>query len=248
MARGFVVSDSNSPSAECPLGARADAGGEPSGCVWFGIGRRSTTLCVGVEPMSDATSPGLAVNVAVVDAARRVLLTRREDFDVWCLPGGAVDDGESLAQAAIREVAEETGLDVRLTRLVGVYSRPKLGGYHTLALFAAVPAGGTLSPDPREVTEARWVRADELPDHLLWGQRERIADAMAGFGGSIVRMTDRERPDIWPRDRREHYEARDRSGLSRAAFYRRLVTALGDEAGAIEVRGTAIESEGRHGA
>jgi ADP-ribose pyrophosphatase YjhB (NUDIX family) len=55
----------------------------------------------------------LAVNVAVIDGDR-VLLTRREDFEVWCLPGGTVDEGESLAEAATREVREETGLDVRL--------------------------------------------------------------------------------------------------------------------------------------
>jgi 8-oxo-dGTP diphosphatase len=186
---------------------------------------------------------GLAVNVAVINGDRRVLLTRREDFEVWCLPGGAVDSGESLAHAAIREVAEETGLDVRLTRLVGLYSRPNLGGYHTLALFAAVPVGGTLRPDPREVIDANWFATEELPEDLLWGQRERIADVASGYGGSVVRATYRERPDIWPPSRREHYEARDRSGLSRTSFYRRLMGVLGAENSSVEVLGTPVEPE-----
>jgi ADP-ribose pyrophosphatase YjhB (NUDIX family) len=179
----------------------------------------------------------LAVNVAVMDSHDRVLLTRREDFEVWCLPGGAVDPGESLARAAVREVAEESGLAVRLTRLIGIYSHPNLGDYHTLALFGAVVTGGTLRPDPREVIEARWFSRTELPGDLLWGQHERLTDVFAGYGGSIVRATDRERPQIWPRNRREHYALRDHSGLGRSEFYSRLATALGDAASQIEVDG-----------
>ncbi|MEP6984348.1 MAG: NUDIX domain-containing protein, partial [Chloroflexota bacterium] len=52
----------------------------------------------------------------------RVLLTRRTDNGRWCLPGGAMEAGESLAETCIREVREETGLEVRILRLVGIYS------------------------------------------------------------------------------------------------------------------------------
>ena len=47
----------------------------------------------------------------------RILLAKREDFEVWCIPGGMVEDGESVARAAVREIAEETGLTVELTVL-----------------------------------------------------------------------------------------------------------------------------------
>ena len=50
--------------------------------------------------------PFIGVNVAIMSESK-VLLTRREDFEVWCLPGGAVDDGESLARAAVREAEED---------------------------------------------------------------------------------------------------------------------------------------------
>ena len=83
--------------------------------------------------------PVLAVNVAVLEAGR-ILLILREDFDVWCMPGGHLDPGESFAAAAVREVREETGLEVRLDRLVGAYSRPLWigGGFHVL-VFAGNP-------------------------------------------------------------------------------------------------------------
>src|SRR5436190_11343490 len=54
----------------------------------------------------------------------RVLMTRRADNGQWCLPGGAMEAGESLSETCIREVWEETGLVVRIMRLVGVYSTP----------------------------------------------------------------------------------------------------------------------------
>jgi len=60
----------------------------------------------------------------VRDEAGRILLIRRADNGRWCLPGGHVDPGESAAEACIREVREETGLEVEVTRLIGVYSNP----------------------------------------------------------------------------------------------------------------------------
>lgn len=58
------------------------------------------------------------------DAGEKILLTRRTDNGQWCLPGGAMEAGESLSEACIREVFEETGLHVRVLRLIGVYSTP----------------------------------------------------------------------------------------------------------------------------
>ena len=69
--------------------------------------------------------------VAIIQDGK-ILLTKRQDFEVWCLPGGHVDPWESVADAAKRESVEETGLEVELTRFIGVYSR--LGGEHTIHL------------------------------------------------------------------------------------------------------------------
>src|SRR4029453_8623784 len=65
--------------------------------------------------------PGVA---AVICDGERVLLQRRDDNGKWGLPGGGVEPGESVRAAIVREVQEETGLDVEPVRLIGVYSDP----------------------------------------------------------------------------------------------------------------------------
>lgn len=169
--------------------------------------------------------PGLAVNVAVIHQGQ-VLLTKREDFEVWCLPGGGVEAGESLAEAALRETQEETGLEVELTRLVGTYSR--LGGFPDIhaILYTARPIGGEIRLQPGETVEVRYFSLAELPTEMLFGQRQRILDALNGSSGISLRQ-ELHLPVI---TRAELYAERDRSGLSRQEFYQqRLAQARFDE-------------------
>jgi ADP-ribose pyrophosphatase YjhB (NUDIX family) len=163
--------------------------------------------------------PGLAVNIAVIHKGQ-VLLTKREDFEVWCLPGGGVEEGESLAEAALRETKEETGLDVELTRLVGAYSR--LGGFPDIhaILYAARPIGGEICLQPGETVEVRYFSADELPAEMLVGQKRRILDALQGLSGVSLRQ-ELHLPVL---TRQELYAERDRSGLTRQEFYRQRMT------------------------
>ena len=66
-----------------------------------------------------------ACDAVIFDSpGEKVLLTRRTDNGRWCLPGGAMDPGESAAECCAREVLEETGLIVRVGKLIGVYSTP----------------------------------------------------------------------------------------------------------------------------
>ena len=162
--------------------------------------------------------PTFGVNVAIIQDGR-VLLTQRRDFPVWCLPGGGVEDGESLAQAAIREASEETGLDVQLTRLVGLYSRPnwRRGGDHAI-VFAAKPIGGHLQPVTDETLDARYFRLDELPETLLWSHHQRILDALDDVVG-MVRLQDA----VWPLGKatsaQQVREAVDRGEVSIAELF-----------------------------
>ena len=67
----------------------------------------------------------IGCSATIFDESRqKVLLTRRTDNGLWCLPGGHMDPGESVEECCLREVFEETGLQVRVKRLTGVYSNP----------------------------------------------------------------------------------------------------------------------------
>lgn len=127
--------------------------------------------------------PTYGVEIAILDADK-VLLIKRRDFQVWALPGGGIDANESIAQAAVREAREETGFEVELQHLVGVYSRPawSQGGDHDL-LFAARPVGGALFKTSDETLDAGFFAADALPEPFVYWHRQRIGDALAGAQG-----------------------------------------------------------------
>ncbi|MDO8461234.1 MAG: NUDIX domain-containing protein [Deltaproteobacteria bacterium] len=67
----------------------------------------------------------VGVGVVVRDNKNRILMEKRSDCSLWGLPGGKIEPGESVTQAALREVKEETGLDVEITKFIGIYSEPE---------------------------------------------------------------------------------------------------------------------------
>jgi ADP-ribose pyrophosphatase YjhB (NUDIX family) len=162
--------------------------------------------------------PVLTACVAVFDDDGHVLLTQREDYEVWCLPGGHVEAGEALAEAAEREVREETGLRVEITRLVGIYSRPQWrSGVHSTC-FAARTVGGRLQGQPGEVVDLRFFAPDQLPDDIFAGHELIVRDAIDGVRGTAASFDSRWPfdPDLSPQ---AVYALRDASGLSRRDFY-----------------------------
>lgn len=72
-----------------------------------------------------ANSIAVAVSAFIQDDEGRILMIRRTDNDMYAIPGGQLELGETLAQAAVREVREETGIECEVTSLVGLYSDPK---------------------------------------------------------------------------------------------------------------------------
>ncbi len=83
-----------------------------------------------VEHFNDPNAPPAnslvpAASAVVVDQAGRILLHRRDDNELWSIPGGAMEVGERIADTAVREVKEETGLDVQPEALVGIYTNPR---------------------------------------------------------------------------------------------------------------------------
>ena len=115
----------------------------------------------------------------------KILLTRREDNNQWCLPGGGMEPGENASETCIREVEEETGLQVRIKRLIGVYTTPdELIVYRDgnkiqlVALcFEAEIVGGELRLSS-ETTEYGYFSYQEIQGlDLLSNHARRIEDA-----------------------------------------------------------------------
>lgn len=127
------------------------------------------------------------VGVLVFDRAGRLLLERRSDCGLWGLPGGRIEAGESVREAAAREVREETGLRIHVVGLQGVYSEPwgrivrypdngDLRHLIDIAVVARV-TGGRLKTS-RESLELRWVRRSEVPwDELCPAARDPVLHA-----------------------------------------------------------------------
>jgi ADP-ribose pyrophosphatase YjhB (NUDIX family) len=130
-----------------------------------------------------------SVAAMVLDERRRVLLVRDAYSGDWSSPGGAVDPDENPADAAVREAFEETGYEVELIRVLGVYGGPgyrltyangDVVSYVSIAFEARV-TGGRARPDGEETSEVGWFTEDELRimPLTIWG-REMSADLLAG--------------------------------------------------------------------
>jgi ADP-ribose pyrophosphatase YjhB (NUDIX family) len=132
-------------------------------------------------------------SAVVVNDEGRILLQRRSDSGSWALPGGAMDIGETFAQSVIREVKEETGFDVRIERIIGIYSDPghvfayddgEVRQEFNICLTCTI-VGGELAVSS-ESTDVRFVALDEMADLTMHPSiRKRIDDY---FQGGVPRL------------------------------------------------------------
>ncbi len=152
-----------------------------------------------VDYYHDAAAPAanslvVGSSAIVVGNDNRLLLQRRSDSGNWALPGGTMDIGETFAESVIREVKEETGFDVRIDRIVGIYSDPG----HVFAYedgevrqefnicLACTIIGGQLAVSS-ESTDVRFFPLDEVADLTVHESiRKRIADYVIG-GSPVLR-------------------------------------------------------------
>ena len=132
-------------------------------------------------------------SAAIINNEGKVLLTRRLDNGQWCLPSGGMDAGESPSETCIREVLEETGLHVRATRLVGVYSDPnQLVMYadgnkvQIIAIhFEAEITGGTLGLSD-ETSDFGYFSLEEIEGmEMLGHHKKRIEDTLAEKANAV---------------------------------------------------------------
>lgn len=128
-----------------------------------------------IDYFNDENAPAInsvvpSVTAAVRDGDGRILLIHKVDNDLWALPGGGHDPGESITDTVVREVREETGLNVEVVRLVGTYTDPR----HVMVYddgevrqqfslcFEARWIDGAPREDGTETKEVRWVAPSEL--------------------------------------------------------------------------------------
>jgi ADP-ribose pyrophosphatase YjhB (NUDIX family) len=135
--------------------------------------------------------PKVAVGTIISTGDGRLVLVRRAiepGYGLWVFPGGYVDRGEHIIEAAVREAREESGLDVRIDGLLNIYSYT--GTTPIIIVFRATVLGGELCTDD-ECLEARLFGAEEIPwDELAFrSTRDALTEyyAMAGAKASAIR-------------------------------------------------------------
>jgi ADP-ribose pyrophosphatase YjhB (NUDIX family) len=144
--------------------------------VGWGVGRVARRIDYYDDPSApEANSLVPSVNVVVTNAAGEVLLIQRSDNDNWAVPGGAIDLGESMTQAAVRETREETGIVCEVTGLVGIYTDPRHVMLYTSngearqefsIVLTARATGGEPTPS-EESSEVRWVARKDLDGYPM---------------------------------------------------------------------------------
>lgn len=148
---------------------------------------KKTVICPHCgQPYSAYRNPTPTVDVVIHDPQRGVVIIKRKNPPYgYALPGGFIDEGEPAESAARREMREETGLDVELTGLLGVYSRPDRDPRQHTITTAFV--GKTKNPDllnaGDDAAEAVWCSLDNLPEPLVFDHKkilEDFKDALAG--------------------------------------------------------------------
>lgn len=147
-----------------------------------------------LQKMPDAVRAG--ANAAIFNERGQLVMQKRSDNGFWCMPGGNMDPGESIEECAVREALEETGLVVRVKRLIGIYSDPKTYSImrypdgtliqYVIVLFECEYLSGELRVS-EEGTEVAWFDPTALPENTLLSHRIRIRDAMAASGAPFVR-------------------------------------------------------------
>jgi 8-oxo-dGTP pyrophosphatase MutT (NUDIX family) len=147
-----------------------------------------------IDYYDDPTAPPAnsmvpSVNVLIENDAGQILMIQRSDNGNWAIPGGAIDLGESLSDAAIRETHEETGIECAVTGIVGIYTDPKhiilyTSNGETRQEFSIVltarAVGGTPTTSS-ESTKVEWVSRGDLADRQMdRSMRQRIEHYLDG--------------------------------------------------------------------
>lgn len=124
------------------------------------------------------------VTAVIFNDAGQILVARRSDNGRWGIIGGVMEPGDTPANAIVREVREETSLQVEIERLVGVYAEPEMAysngdrAQYVTTCFRCRVISGTATVSDDESLELRWFAPEALPDDFLPKYQQSIRDAL----------------------------------------------------------------------
>lgn len=121
----------------------------------------------------------------IMDEKQRILFCHRTDYDLWNLPGGLVEENESPWNAVIREVKEETGFDVDISKFTGVYSKPDRN--EIVFSFKCNVIGGELTKS-YESDDFKYFSFEEIPENSSKNQIARIKDYLDNNDKTIFKL------------------------------------------------------------
>ncbi len=121
----------------------------------------------------------------IFDSQKRVLLCHRRDYDLWNLPGGGVESGESPWNTVVREIKEETGLDVAIAKLVGVYGKTHKDEI-VFSFLCTIVNGELILND--EADKIEYFEFEKLPKNIVPKNIERIRDALEGKQEVVLKI------------------------------------------------------------
>ncbi|KIF02215.1 NUDIX hydrolase [Streptomyces sp. RSD-27] len=117
-----------------------------------------------------------AISTAIITHEGRVLMVRRREAEgklLWAFPGGGIEEGETSEEAAVREVAEEVGLNVAATAVLGDRIHPQTGRHMTYVACSVV-AGEASVVDEEELAEVAWLEHGQIPKYVPWGLFDKV--------------------------------------------------------------------------
>ena len=152
------------------------------------------------EGVPGYVTPKIAIGAVVGNDEGKILLIQRADSGVWLYPTGWADVGYSASEVAVKEVKEETGIDIEPERLIAILDGIRLG-FTRVPLYSLVfqcrVLGGEITPHPLETTDVGWFGEDELPQPLAGWQRWAPHAFRAIRGEPVDVLFDPPRTPMW---------------------------------------------------
>ncbi|NUP16499.1 MAG: NUDIX hydrolase [Streptomyces sp.] len=132
--------------------------------------------------MTPQTDTQQGISTAIIVSSGRVLMIRRREREgrlLWAFPGGGIEAGETPEQAAVRETAEEVGLEVKAVRTLGDRVHPQTGRHMTYVACEVV-SGDAVIGDEEEIAAVAWLEHKQLPEYVPWGLYPKVQEYLDG--------------------------------------------------------------------